>query len=273
MKQKKGRLAGRSAIVFGAGVAGAGMGNGKATALLLAREGARVAVVDLTLDRADDTRAAIEQEGGTAIALRADISDVADVGVAVAATADAFGGIDILVNNVGIGGAGPGLFGDDEAGWDRVFATNVRGMFTTARQVVPIMLRKNYGRIVNISSTAALRITNNNPPYAYGASKAAVIQLTQSLALEFASRGIRANCILPGMIDTPHASAAFRNRLSPEEADRIIAARTRTSPTGSQGSPWDIAHSVLFLAEEAVGFVNGAVLPVDGGFTLATPSW
>jgi NAD(P)-dependent dehydrogenase (short-subunit alcohol dehydrogenase family) len=270
---RDGRVAGRSAIVFGGGVAGDGLGNGRAIALLLAREGAAVAVADIALDRAEETCAAIRAEGGTAIALCSDVADPATVAAAAAQTKEAFGGIDILVNNVGIGGPGPGLFAHEEADWDRVFAVNTRGVFTTARLVVPIMLEQGYGRIVTVSSTAAMRTTNGHPAHAYGASKAAVIQLTQSIALEFAGRGIRANCVVPGMIDTPHAAQAFRGRLPAEEAERIIAARTRTSPTGRQGSPWDIAQSVLFLAEDAVDFVNGLALVVDGGFTLATPTW
>lgn len=271
--EKTGRVAGRSAIIFGGGVAGEGMGNGKATAMLLAREGARIAVVDIALERAQDSCSAIAAEGGEAIALQCDVADPVQVAAVVDRAVEAFGGLDILVNNVGVAGPGAGLFAHDETEWDKVFAVNVRGVFTTARCVVPHMLKKGYGRIVNISSTAALRITNGNPSYAYGASKAAVVQLTQSIALEFAAKGIRANCILPGMIDTPHASGAFHRRFPKEEAERIIAARTRTSPTGTQGSPWDVAQSVLFLSEESVGYVNGAALVVDGGFTLATPSW
>jgi len=266
------RVANRNALVFGGGVAGDGMGNGKAASLLLAREGAQVAVADLLLERAQDTCAAIEAEGGRAIAVAADVSDPAAVAAAVAAADAAFGGVDILVNNVGVG-AGSGLFAHEEADWDRVFAVNVRGVFTAARLTVPLMLKAGYGRIVNIASTAALRTTNGMPSYAYAASKGAVIQLTRSLAIEFAGRGVRANCVAPGMIDTPHAASAFRSRMSPEEADRIIAARSRTSPTGRQGSPWDIANAVLFLAENAVDYVNGATLVVDGGFTLTTPPW
>lgn len=154
-----------------------------------------------------------------------------------------------------------------------MFAINLRAVFTACRHVVPLMLDRGYGRIINVSSTSSLRITNGKGPYAYAASKAAVTQLTQSLALEFAAHAIRANCVVPGMIDTPHASGAFRRSMPPDDADRILAARTRTSPTGAQGSPWDIAQSVLFLAEEAVGYVNGVALVVDGGFTLATPPW
>jgi NAD(P)-dependent dehydrogenase (short-subunit alcohol dehydrogenase family) len=270
--ERKGRVAGRRALVFGGGVAGGELGNGKAACLLLAREGAHVAVADLVMERAIDTCDAIRAEGGVAVPLACDVADPASITAAVSAAKEALAGIDILVNNVGIG-AGAGLLAHDEEAWDRVFAVNVRSIFTAARQVVPIMLEQGYGRIVNVSSTAALRITNSNPSYAYSASKAAVIQLSQSLALEFGARGIRANCVVPGMIDTPHASAAFRSRLPAEEADRIIAARTRTSPTGAQGSPWDIANSILFLCEDAVGFINGEALVVDGGFTLATPSW
>jgi NAD(P)-dependent dehydrogenase (short-subunit alcohol dehydrogenase family) len=272
-ERPSGRVSGRKAIIFGGGVSGDGLGNGKATALLLAREGAELAIVDIQLERAEETAEAIREEGGHAYAFQSDVADPETVVSAVAAANEAIGGIDILINNVGINGPGAGLFAYGEDDWDKVFAVNVRGIFTTCRQVIPHMLATGYGRIVNISSTSALRITNGRPPYAYAASKAAVIQLTQSLALEFASRGIRANCVVPGMIDTPHASGAFRRAMAADEAERIIAARTKSSPTGTQGSPWDIAQSVLFLSEEAVGYVNGASLVVDGGFTLATPSW
>jgi NAD(P)-dependent dehydrogenase (short-subunit alcohol dehydrogenase family) len=272
MSSTSGRVSGRKAIIFGGGVSGDGLGNGKATALLLAREGAELAIVDVQLDRAEATAATIRAEGGQAHAFQSDVADPDTVTSAVAAAHEALGAIDILVNNVGIHGPGAGLFAYGEDDWDKVFAVNTRGTFTTCRHVIPHMLAKGYGRIVNISSSSALR-ASSRPPYAYAASKAAVIQFTQSLAIEFASRGIRANCVVPGMINTPHANDAFHRAMAAEEAERVIAARTKTSPTGTQGSPWDIAQSVLFLSEEAVGYVNGASLVVDGGFTLTTPSW
>lgn len=270
--RSSGRVSGRKAIIFGGGVAGDGLGNGKATALLLAREGAEVAIVDIQLERAEETAAAIRAEGGLAHAFEADVANPETVASAVSAAHEALGSIDILINNVGIHGPGAGLFAYGEDDWDKVFAVNARGTFTTCRQVIPHMLTKGYGRIVNISSSSALR-TSSRPPYAYAASKAAVIQLTQSLAIEFASRGIRANCVVPGMINTPHANDAFYRAMAVEEAERVLAARTKTSPTGTQGSPWDIAQSVLFLSDEAISYVNGASLVVDGGFTLTTPSW
>jgi NAD(P)-dependent dehydrogenase (short-subunit alcohol dehydrogenase family) len=135
------------------------------------------------------------------------------------------------------------------------------------------MLERGGGKIVNVSSTAGLRIMGGSISHAYGASKAAVLHLTRTLALEFADRGIRCNSVVPGMIDTPHASAAIRRARGDEAAERAIAARHAASPTGAQGTPWDIAHAVLYLASDESSYVNGADLVVDGGLTWSTPRW
>jgi NAD(P)-dependent dehydrogenase (short-subunit alcohol dehydrogenase family) len=268
-----GRLEGRVALVIGGGAAGPGWGNGKAAAVLMAREGARVVVADVDLVAAEETCEAIREEGGQALAVRCDAGRTDDLAHAVAACPEAFGKLDILLNNVGIAGGGVGLFAHDEAVWDRVFAVNVRSIFTAARQAVPLMLEQGYGRIVNVSSTAGLRIMGGSISHAYAASKAAVLHLTRTLALEFADRGVRCNCVVPGMIDTPHASVALRRARGEAEAERLIQRRHAVSPTGAQGSPWDIAHAVLYLVSEEAGYVNGASLVVDGGFTWDTPHW
>jgi NAD(P)-dependent dehydrogenase (short-subunit alcohol dehydrogenase family) len=266
------RLSGKIALVFGGGVAGAGLGNGKAAAQLMAREGAQVVVADVNRDAAEQTCAAIAVEGGTAIPVSCNVAEPQQVLSAVQRCVSHFGRLDILLNNVGIG-ASPGLLSHDEEAWDHVFAVNVRGVYSATRHAVPEMLKNGYGRIINISSTAALRTSNGIASHAYAASKAAVIQFTRTVALEFASRGIRSNCVVPGMIDTPHASDALRRALPADQAERMIAARHAASPTGAQGTPWDVAHAVVYLASDESAYVNGAALVVDGGFTLATPAW
>jgi NAD(P)-dependent dehydrogenase (short-subunit alcohol dehydrogenase family) len=268
-----GRLDQRVALVIGGGAAGPGWGNGKAAAVLMAREGARVAVADRDLAAAEETCRLIAEEGGEAIAVACDAGRAEDLAQAVKSCADSFGQLDILLNNVGISGGGSGLFAHDEAVWDQVFAVNVRSIFTAARHAVPLMVERGYGRIVNVSSTAGLRVMGGAISHAYGASKAAVIQLTRTLALEFADRGVRCNCVVPGMIDTPHASGALRRVYGDDKAEQVISRRHAVSPTGAQGTPWDIAHAVLYLASPEAAYVNGASLVVDGGLTWDTPHW
>jgi NAD(P)-dependent dehydrogenase (short-subunit alcohol dehydrogenase family) len=267
-----GRLAGKVAIVFGAGALGEGWGNGKAAAALFAREGARVVAVDLVGEAAEETAGLIQAEGGEAIAVRADVTDPVAVAAAFDAAVARFGGIDLLLNNVGISGAGAGLFAHDEDVWDKVFATNVRSVFTSVRLAVPLMLARGGGAIVNVSSTSGLRMMGGRPSHAYAASKAAVIHLTRTVALEFARQGIRCNCVAPGMIDTPHASVAMR-RANPDGADALITRRHAASPTGAQGTAWDVAEAALYLASAESAYVNGHTLVVDGGYIWSTPAW
>jgi NAD(P)-dependent dehydrogenase (short-subunit alcohol dehydrogenase family) len=267
------RLDGRIALVFGGGTGGTGIGNGKAASILMAREGAAIMVADINLDAAKETCQAIAQEGGRALPIACDVKKPADIAAVVKACTTEFGGIDILLNNVGVGGGGLGLFAHEEDKWDEVFAINVRSVFTAARHTVPIMLERGGGRIVNISSTAGQRIIGGSISPAYAASKAAVIMLTRTIAIEFAPKGVRCNCVVPGSIDTPHASGAIRRSMAPEDAERIIAKRRAISPTGDQGTAWDIGNAVLYLVIPESGFVNGAELVVDGGYTWTTPPW
>ncbi len=195
------KLAGRTALVFGAGSSGPGWGNGKAAAVLYAREGARVVAVDRNEAAAEATRVLIAAESGTAIALAGDITSAADIDAVVARTLAEFGRIDVLHNNVGI--TDMGLLEDiSEERWQRVLDINLTGVFLTCKAVVPVMLRQGGGAIVNISSVAAAAI-NRYPYFSYYASKAGLNHFTRALAVQYAMQGIRANVIMPGLMDTP----------------------------------------------------------------------
>ena len=258
-----GKLAGRTCMVSGAGAAGDGIGNGRAIAIRFAREGAHVLAVDRDLELANATKAMIEAEGGLCTALAADVSREDDVREMTAAALAVTGRIDALVNNVGIGvhGGVLDLSGDD---WDRVFAVNVKSMFLTSKHVLPGMIANGRGAIVNISSVASIRWAPP-PLLAYTASKAAVNALTQAVALEHAAHGIRANAILPGLINTPMIRAPLSQVT--DDVDAAIAARGRIAPPGHMGTGWDIAAAAVFLASDEAGYVNGVLLPVDGGLT------
>ena len=266
----KATLAGRVAIVSGAGCRGTGLGNGQAIALLFAREAAQLLLVDRDAQALDNTLAKLRNEGLRAEGLVADVSSADDLRQMVRLAEARFGRIDILVNNVGVSSRG-GLLESDEAEWDRCFSVNVRSVFMAARTVVPIMKKQAYGRIVNVSSIAALR-TTLPPPHAYAASKAALGMLTKTLAAEFAADGIRCNSVVPGMIDTPMVQdSLLAAGLDEARVQQYVHARHRLSPTGRQGSAWDIAQAVLYLASEAADYVNGHELVVDGGLTNLAP--
>ncbi len=258
-----GRLAGKIAIVTGAGAQGPGWGNGKAAAVLFAREGASVLAVDLRHEAAAETCAIITAEGGTASPFVADVSSSTDVQAAVAACIDRYGRVDVLHNNVGIAALG-GPVEVSEEDWDRVFRVNVKSVFLTAKYVLPHMERQGGGSIVNVSSVGGIR--DIGVPYvAYAASKAAVIQVSQSIALQYAAKGIRSNVILPGLINTPHILGTMTSAYG--DVDRMIAVRDAKSPTGKMGTAWDVAHAALYLASDESAYVNAAQLVVDGGLT------
>ncbi len=259
------RLKGRSAIVFGAGSSGPGWGNGKAVAVAYAREGAKVAAIDLTLAAAEETARIIGQEGGEAIALRCDATDLAAVEATVAAVIARFGAIDLLHNNIGVVFNG-GPTEIDEATFRRALDINVGTVFRTARTLLPHFLEQRRGVIVNIASLAAIRWTGY-PYFAYSVAKAAVVQATQALALQYAPHGIRANAILPGMLDTPliYAQVAA-NHASVED---MVANRNRAVPMGRMGTAWDVAAASVFLASDEAGFITGVALPIDGGQSCA----
>lgn len=255
------RLKGKIAIVFGAGSSGPGWGNGKAAAVLYAREGASVACVDLSEDAARETADIIAAEGGRAIALVADATKLASVENAVQETVSAFGGISILHNNVGVTHMG-GPVELSEAQFQLSVDLNLGSVYRTAKATIPHMIAGGGGAIVNISSLAGIRWTGY-PYFAYCATKAAVNQATVALAIQYAPQGIRANCVVPGMIDTP----LIYNQISSQYAssEEMVAARNSALPGGKMGDAWDIAHAALFLASDEAKFINGVCLPVDGG--------
>ena len=257
----KSRVAGKVAIVFGAGSSGPGWGNGKAAAVLYAREGAQVACIDVSQAAADETAAIIRGEGGEAFAAACDVTDEAAVADCVRACAARYARLDILHNNVGITAMG-GLVDETLASWKHVIDTNLTSMFLTCKHIVPLMLTGGGGAIVNISSLAGLRYTGY-PYTSYYASKAGVQHLTTSIALQYARQGIRANTIAPGMLDTPLIYKQIAGQYGTVEA--MVAARDAATPTGRMGDAWDIAHAALFLASDEAKFINGVVLPVDGG--------
>ncbi len=259
------RVDGKVALVFGAGSIGPGWGNGKACAVLYGREGASVFAVDVDASAAAQTRALIEGEGGTCISHCADVAQPSEIEHAVTTCLAEFGVVDILHNNVGIVEIG-GPIETMTENWDKLFAINVRSMFLAAKYALPIMLKRGRGAIVNISSLAAIRYPGF-PEASYAASKGAVISLTQNIALQYAAQGIRANCILPGLMNTPTIvkplTAAYGGDL-----EDMIRQRDAQSPTGQMGDAWDIAHAALFLASDEAKYVNGVALPVDGGLSV-----
>jgi NAD(P)-dependent dehydrogenase (short-subunit alcohol dehydrogenase family) len=258
-------LADRVAIVVGGGqVPGETMGNGRAVAIQFARAGARVLVVDRSADSAQETVDAITSEGGLAWMCQADVTDEASLREMVAACVAKEGRVDILHNNVGIAGAG----GDapiediDEAAFDLLYRVNLRGMAMTCKHVLPVMRRQESGVVLNVSSSAALGLY---PNVAYKATKMGVLGLTQHIATTYAAVGIRANSIVPGLLDTPMAIEA-RVSLSGKSRDAIRAERDAKVPLrGKMGSAWDVAHAAVFLASDLAGFITGVHLPVDGG--------
>jgi NAD(P)-dependent dehydrogenase (short-subunit alcohol dehydrogenase family) len=259
-----GRLEGKTAIVVGGGqTPGATLGNGRAVALLFAREGATVVVVDRDEASATETADQIRADGGEAHVHVSDLSsDAACAGVFDAAQSALRGRIDILHHNVGIG------IGDStptrltEDAWDRILDVNLKAMWLTCKHVVPVMRAQGGGAIVGVSSLASIAAAGNLT--AYKISKAGVNALIQALAQTNARHGIRANAILPGFIDTPMAVDAPA-RATGQAREELAAARASLVPMQHQGTAWDVAYAALYLASDESAFVTGVLLPVDGG--------
>src|SRR5579859_2279851 len=259
--QRAGRLAGMVAIVTGGGSRGPGIGNGRAAAILFAREGARVAVVDREREWAAQTQRTIQDEGGEAFVLEADVTRSADCQRVVQAVVERYGPINILHNNVGIGGSGS-VVDTDEAFWDRVMNVNIKSMMLMSKHVIPVMAANGGGAIVNVSSLSSIRPRGLT---AYSTSKGAVNALTMAMAVDHAAQGIRVNCILPGPVYTPMVASGGMT-----EEQRAV--RARASPLGTEGSGWDIGWAAVFLASPEARWITGQLLCVDGGMTLVGPS-
>jgi NAD(P)-dependent dehydrogenase (short-subunit alcohol dehydrogenase family) len=254
------RLENKVAIVTGAGSQTSGIGNGRAAAILFAREGARVLIVDQNRAAGEETLETIRKEGGEAEVFPGDVSRAEDCRAIVERALALWGKLDILDNNVGISGPGSVVEVKEEV-WDRVMAVNVKSMMLMGKFAIPAMATKKSGSIINISSISALRPRGLTP---YSASKGAVIALTRAMAIDHAKDGIRVNCIAPGPVYTP---MVYARGMSEELRDR----RRRSSPLGIEGTGWDIGYAALFLASEEARFITGVVLPVDGGVTIASP--
>jgi len=259
MPERRPRLEGKVAIVTGAGSSGPGIGNGKAISVLLAREGAKVLLVDAVGERAEETGATILEEGGEASVFQANVTVDAQCNGLVSAAVERYGRLDILVNNVGISKRGTILEVTEEE-WDQVMAVNVKSMMLTSRHAIPQMERTGGGSIINIASTAGLRAHHSTP---YTASKAAVVGLTFSMAADHGRANIRVNCIAPGLVYTP--------MVAPRMDDGLREKRRDASPLGTEGTGWDIGYAAVYLASDEARWVTGVVLPVDAGLTVTTP--
>jgi NAD(P)-dependent dehydrogenase (short-subunit alcohol dehydrogenase family) len=255
-------IAGKVAIVTGGGAPDDGIGNGRAAAMLLARSGARVLVVDIEREPADQTVKMITDEGGTALAHVADVSDEKQCKGVVDAAVNAWGRLDLLDNNVGIGGRGSVVDTPSDL-WRRVMTINVDSMFYVSKYAIPAMVETaGGGAIVNVSSISALRPRGLT---AYSTSKAAVIGLTRAMAVDHGPQQIRVNCVAPGPIYTPRM---YTGQMTPAGRE----ARRLASVMGREGVGWDIGHAVRFLLSEQARYITGQTLVVDGGATLVGPS-
>ena len=259
MPERTPRLAGKVAIITGAGSSGPGVGNGKAAAILFAREGAQVLLVDIAPERAEETLSIIQSEGGEAAVFAADVTRAEDCRRMVDAAMDRYGRLDILDNNVGISRRGSVLEIREED-WDYVMAVNVKSIVLASKYAIPKMRESGGGSIINISSIAGLRAHSSTP---YTTSKAAVQGLTISMAADHGPEGIRVNCIAPGLVYSPMVAPRM-------DAD-LREIRKNAAPLRTEGDSWDIGYAALFLASDESRWVNGVILPVDAGLTAVTP--
>lgn len=266
------RMLNKTALVFGGGSIGGEINNGLATALTYAREGANVVIVDMNQDAVDGAVQRIIDDL-TALGLQPAVLGIvgnvtydAEVSAAVAATVQRFGRIDVLHNNVGIARMG-GPIEQPIDEWNLMLNVNLTSVFLTCKHVLPHMVAQGSGSIINVGSVGGMRYIGYNYP-SYSATKGAVTQFTQNLALEYAAQGIRANTIAPGYINTPmiykQISGAY------DTVEEMVAARDALSPTGRMGTSFDVANAALFLASDESRYVNGVCLPVDGGLVQSS---
>jgi NAD(P)-dependent dehydrogenase (short-subunit alcohol dehydrogenase family) len=260
------RLEGKVAIVTGAGCVGPGWGNGRAVAVRFAEEGAKIYAVDRDPEAMNETVERVHATGGEIVAAACDVTQSASVAQMVQDCLAHYGRVDILVNNVG-GSAHGGPVELDEDRWDAQIALNLKSVFLACKHVLPVMERQGGGAIVNTASTSGLRWTGS-AQVAYAASKAGVIQLSRVVAVEYASRGIRVNTVVPGQLHTPMVEARLAGQRAGGDVDALLAQRLARIPLGFMGDGLDTANAALYLASDEARFVTGTEVVVDGGMTV-----
>ena len=261
------RLQDRVAIITGAGSIGPGWGNGKSTAVLFAREGAKVFAVDVNPDAVAETKGIIDVEGGACTTHEADVSRAEDVAAVVQRCLETYGRIDVLHNNVGINQPHAPIGEVSEETWDRIIDVNVKSVYLMCREVVPHMERQGGGVIVNVSSVSGLRSSTGRPTPVHNTSKAAIFGLTRSIATDHARAKIRCNVVVPGSLNTPLGLTNAPEGATEEEYQAWLRMRDERVPLGRAGTGWDIAKAVLFLASDDAEFITGTQLIVDGGLS------
>jgi len=249
--------------VTGAGCIGPGWGNGRATAVLFAREGAKVFAVDRSSAAMKETLDRVTEFGGAIKTYECDVTDNAAVKAMIEACLSAFGRIDVLVNNVGGSAAGGPVELSEEA-WDAQIDSNLKSVFLTCKYVLPVMERQGGGTIVNLASTSGLRWTGS-PQVGYAASKAGVIQLSRVVAVQYANKGIRVNTVVPGQLHTPMVEARLATQRAGGDVEKLLKSRVKRIPQGFMGDGRDTANAALFLASDEARFVTGTEIIVDGG--------
>ncbi|AEC21474.1 putative 3-oxoacyl-(acyl-carrier-protein) reductase [Pusillimonas sp. T7-7] len=260
------KLENKVVLMAGAGSSAPGWSIGKASCVTLARHGAVIVALDASLDAAQDAAEEVRKVGGKALAVQADVTDQAAVGQAIALATHEFGGIDVYVANAGIGKIG-GVAETQTADLDRVYQVNVQSLLTAAKLVIPGMVQRGGGSIVTISSVAGIRYLGY-PHLAYGVTKAALIQFTRMIAHEYAADGIRANTVVPGLIDTPRIQKNVSSAFSKDnDADEVRNKRNQQVPMQRMGTPWEVANAIAFLASDEASYITGTELIVDGGLT------
>jgi len=261
-----GRLQGRIAIVTGAGCIGPGWGNGRATAVRFAEEGAKIFAIDRNLDSVAETVERVTAVGGEIVTHQCDVTDSASVEIMAKACLGRFGRIDVLVNNVGGSAAGgPAEMSEDV--WDAQVDYNLKSVFLTLKHVLPVMEQQKSGAIVNIASTSGLRWTGS-AQVGYAATKAGVIQLSRVVAVQYADKGIRVNTVVPGQLHTPMVEARLAGQRAGGNVEALLKSRLERIPIGFMGDGRDTANAALFLVSDEARFVTGTEIVVDGGMTV-----
>jgi NAD(P)-dependent dehydrogenase (short-subunit alcohol dehydrogenase family) len=264
-------LRGKVAFVSGIGTVGAGWGNGKATAVLMGRQGAKVYGTDLNIEAAEETRAIIEREGGSCTVERCNMASSAEVQASVERCVAQFGRVDILVNNVGGSAPGDPVTMSEEV-WDAQLDHNLKTAFLACKHVLPVMERQGSGAIVNISSVAGFsHQVGGRVHVAYSTAKSGLLGFTRSTAIAYVKKGIRCNLVVVGTMHTPLVEERLMKQLGPQQAKDLVAKRNAAVPVGRMGDAWDVANAVVFLASDEARYITATQLVVDGGLTAARP--